>query len=153
MISAMAVYALKRRVEDDTQPVVDVGHRGKAGASPKTDASLLRCNVERVLASDDPRLTRLAAAGTSVSFQTREAPEHSVTVLLDRNPPVLADGQEPAEITIGLTAAQAVRLAQGRLLLPNALLAGEVTYSGPARKYLTVDPVLRSLLAGLDSEE
>jgi hypothetical protein len=32
-------------------------------------------------------------------------------------------------------------------------LAGEVTYSGPARKYLTVDPVLRSLLAGLDSEE
>jgi hypothetical protein len=149
----MAVYALRRRVEDETEPLVEVGRRGEPGRTAKTDTTLLRRNVERVLATDDTRLIRLAAAGTSVSFRIDEAPEHSVTILLDRSPPVLADGQEPAEITLGLTAAQAVRLARGVLLLPNALLAGEVAYSGPARKYLTVDPVLRSLLAGLDSEE
>lgn len=120
-----------------------------AGSS-ETGAEHLRSNLERVLASGDGRLARLSAAETSVSFKTADAPDNSVTILLDRHPPLLADGNEPAEITIQLTAAQASRLAQGALLLPNALITGEVSFTGPVRKYLAVDPVLRSLLAGLD---
>jgi hypothetical protein len=125
-----------------------------SGHDPSTSSeagAALRRNLERVLASGDARLVRLSAAETSVSFRTRNAPDASVTILLDRHPPVLTDGDEPAEITIELTAAQARRLARGALLLPNALIGGEVAYTGPVRKYLAVDPVLRSLLAGLDA--
>jgi hypothetical protein len=128
---------------------LDSGH--DRSASSEAGAAHLRRNLERVLASGDSRLIRLSAAETSVSFQTRDAPDASVTILLDRHPPVLTDGHEPAEITIELTAAQARRLARGALLLPNALIGGEVAYTGPVRKYLAVDPVLRSLLAGLDA--
>jgi hypothetical protein len=127
---------------------LDSGHDPSAGSEA---GAALRRNLERVLASGDSRLIRLSAAETSVSFQTRNAPGASVTILLDRHPPVLTDGDEPAEITIELSAAQATRLARGALLLPNALIGGEVAYTGPVRKYLAVDPVLRSLLAGLDA--
>lgn len=99
---------------------------------------------------DDPRLGRLAAAGTSVSFQIREDPEQSVTLLLDRDPPAVRRGDEPAEITIELDHEQAVMLARGALSLPPELLAGHIAYCGPVRKYLTVDPVLRAVLADLD---
>lgn len=129
---------------------LDSGHRPAAGS--EAGAAHLRRNLERVLASGDARLIRLSAAETSVSFQTIDDPDASVTILLDRHPPVLADGHEPAEITIELTAAQATRLARGALLLPNALIAGDVRYTGPVRKYLAVDPVLRSLLAGLTTQ-
>jgi hypothetical protein len=110
----------------------------------------LRERLERVLASGDPRLARLGAAGTSVSFHNLDVPGESVTMLLDRQPPGLAGADEPAEITIELTTAQAMRLARGILPLPSALIDGQVSYRGPVRKYLAVDPVLRGLLADLD---
>jgi hypothetical protein len=110
----------------------------------------LRTRLERVLATGDARLGRLGTAETSISFQNLDAPEASVTLLLDRQPPDLAGAEEPAEITIALTTQQAARLARGTLSLPSALLGGAVAYRGPVRKYLAVDPVLRGLLAGLD---
>jgi hypothetical protein len=110
----------------------------------------LREKLQSVLETGDPRLTRLSHAGTSVTFQNVDTPSESVTMLLDRNPPVVADGDEPAEITIELTAEQAGRIARGALSLPPALLSGTIGYRGPVRKYLTVEPVLRSMLAELD---
>jgi hypothetical protein len=110
----------------------------------------LRAALEEVVNSDDPRLTRLSQAGTSVSFVNLDAPNDSVTMLLDRDPPVVADGSEPAEITIELTGDQAGKVARGTLSLPPALLNGQVSYRGPVRKYLMVEPVLRSMLATLD---
>ena len=110
----------------------------------------LRERLERVFATGDPRLVRLGAAGTSVNFQNVDVPEESVTILLDRQPPDLAGGREPAEITIELTSGQATQLARGVLALPSALIGGDVGYRGPVRKYLAVDPVLRGLLADLD---
>jgi hypothetical protein len=110
---------------------------------------LIRC-LQSVLASEDPRLARLGMAGTSVSFQVRDAPEQSVTVLLDRDPPTVTGGDEPAEITIELSEEQAARLARGALRLPPAMLSGQIGYRGPVRKYLMVDAVLRSLLAELN---
>jgi hypothetical protein len=110
----------------------------------------LRTRLARALATGDARLNRLGTADTSVSFQNLDAPEASVTLLLDRQPPDLAGAEEPAEITIALTSQQAARLARGTLSLPSALLGGEIPYRGPVRKYLAVDPVLRGLLASLD---
>ena len=115
-----------------------------------SDADLLRERLGEGFAGGDPRLRRLSAAETSVSLQITDAPQSSVTVLLDRKPPSLAGGDEPAEITIELDEAQAERLARGGLSLPPALLAGQVGYRGPVRKYLMVDPVLRALLADLE---
>ena len=97
---------------------------------------------------DDARLVRLSLAATSVTFEVADAPHASATVLLDRMPPVVADASEPAEVTVVLTFEQAERFAEGTISLPPLLLAGEVTYRGPVRKYLMVDSVLRALLSG-----
>ena len=117
------------------------------------DRAHLRERLTSALETDDPRIGRLGNAGTSVSFQVPDDPSQSVTVLLDRDPPAVLGGDEPAEITIELDAEQAERLARGGLSLPPALLAGKITYRGPVRKYLMIDPVLRALLADLDGGE
>src|SRR5581483_341203 len=110
----------------------------------------LRERLMSALGTDDPRINRLGAAGTSVSFQVADDPGQSATVLLDRVPPSVVGGDEPAEVTIALDQAQAERLARGGLSLPSALLAGKIGYRGPVRKYLMVDPVLRALLSDFE---
>ena len=117
---------------------------------PDDALALLRVRLEQVLASGDPRLVRLAAAETSVDFHNVDAPEHSVTLLLDRKPPALAPKPEPAEITIELNAQEHLLFALGRLPLPTSLHAGRIPFRGPVRKYLAVHPVLRAMLAELD---
>ncbi len=111
---------------------------------------LLRERLQAALDSDDPRIARLAAARTSVCFQVTDDARESTTLLLDRDPPSLAGGEEPAEITIELEQAQAQRFARGALQLPSALLLGRIGYRGPVRKYLVVDPVLRAILSDID---
>lgn len=105
--------------------------------------------IERALAIDDPAVFRLGAAGTSVTFVVPGAHEHSVTLLLDREPPEIGGGVS-GEVTIELTGTQAEAFSRGRLVLSIALLDGEAAYSGPVRKYLAVDPILRGLLARVD---
>lgn len=118
----------------------------------RADRSGLRRRIEEAFAGDDQRLGRLSRAATSVCFRVLEAPEQSVTVLLDRMPPGAVGGEEPAEITIELGVDDAEALSRGRLTLPPALHAGRIAYRGPVRKYLMVDPVLRALLADLDAD-
>jgi hypothetical protein len=115
----------------------DAPYNGDAG---------LRRSVERALGLGGPQVRRLGTAGTSVSINVRGDAERSVTLLLDRDPPLVTGSEEPAEITIELDPDQARRFAGGTLVLPNCILCGEVAYQGPVRKYLTLDPVLRSLL-------
>jgi hypothetical protein len=97
------------------------------------------------LEADDPRRLRLSVANTSVTFDVLGG--ESVTVLLDRNPPIVTDGSEPAEVTISLDPELADRFSQGAISLPPKLLAGAARCHGPVRKYLMVDAVLRGLLA------
>jgi hypothetical protein len=111
----------------------------------RQDRPHLRERLESALRTDDPRIGRLGGAGTSVCFQVLHDPAQSATVLLDRDPPTVVRGDEPAEITIELDEQQAERLS-----LPPALLAGDIAYRGPVRKYLMVDPVLRALLADIE---
>ena len=109
--------------------------------------SILWDRLQAVIARADPRLGRVSSAGTSVSFTVRGAPTAPVTLLLDRDPPQLVAGEEPAEIAIELDHHQAEQFARGELSLPPRLLEGRVAYRGPVRKYMIVDPVLRALLA------
>lgn len=122
-----------------------------SGAS--RERSRLRECIQQVFAGGDLRLDRLSRAATSVCFCVLDDPSQSVTVLLDRNPPSVVSGEEPAEITIELGGADADALARGALVLPPALHTGRIAYRGPVRKYLMVDPVLRSLLAALDVDD
>lgn len=106
--------------------------------------SRLHTALEHALVGGQARANRLSYARTSVSLSVGE---ESVTLLLDRTPPRLANGDEPAEITIELDAGQAYELSRGALHVPSAIAAGAVSARGPVRKYLEVDPILRSLLA------
>jgi len=108
----------------------------------------LRESLKRVLGRQTPSVTRLAHADTTVRFVVLGDPEEAVTLLLDRRPPQVVDGDEPAEIVIELSREQAVQFVRGNLHLPPAVLEGRVTAYGHVRKYLTVDPILRRLLAG-----
>lgn len=90
---------------------------------------------------------RLGPAGTSARFVVAGADERSVTLLLDRQPPQVVRGQEPAEIRIDFDTEQATLFSKGELIVPNCIVGGEVSYRGPVRKYLRVDPILRALLA------
>lgn len=107
----------------------------------------LRGSLERAFDLGGRRVHRLGSAKTSVTFEVDGSAERSITLLLDRHPPEIADGAEDAEITIELSGEQADRFARGELVLPNCLLRGEVASRGPVRKYLALDPILRSLLA------
>jgi phospholipid/cholesterol/gamma-HCH transport system ATP-binding protein len=91
-------------------------------------------------------LTRLGYAQTSVRFELVED-DDAVTLLLDREPPVIAAAEEPAEIVVELAGEQAEAMASGRLSLPAAVVAGEVRTRGPVRRFLEVEPILRHLLA------
>ena len=100
--------------------------------------------LEAALQGEDLR-TRLRHAGTSVAFGTRDA-GRAVTLLLDREVPELRR-DEPAEVVITLSDQAAEAFADGLLSMPAAIIAGDATATGPVRKYLEVDPIIRRVLA------
>ncbi|MCW3040037.1 MAG: transporter, partial [Solirubrobacterales bacterium] len=104
----------------------------------------LREALRDALASPSAAVRRLRHARTSVCFVVGE---DRITLLLDRSPPQLADDDEPAQIEIELSHAQAQEYAEGRLSLVEALVRGEVSAHGPVRRFMEVDPILRRLLA------
>jgi hypothetical protein len=145
----MTTYSL----EPDGAMIESLDDTDQLTASPDDAghvAATLRARLEEVLdlAADDPRRTRLSNADTSVTFAVRGAESESVTLLLDRNPPTVAPAGDPAEVGIELTPAQALDYAGGGVSLGPLMLAGEVNYRGPVRKYLMVDAVFRGLFAG-----
>jgi hypothetical protein len=115
-------------------------------AASKDVAPELMSALQDALALGGRAVRRLGAARTTVSYEIREEAGAAVTLLLDRRPPVVADGGGPAEVTITFTRAQAVRFMRGEMILPNELVAGSVCARGPARRYQRVDPILRGLL-------
>lgn len=105
----------------------------------------LRQRIERVLAMGGPTVARLGSAGTSVTFLVSDSNEPPLTLLLDREPPALSDDAN-AEVTIEFDAERAQAFAEGRLVVATCLMKGQARCSGPIRKYLAVDPILRSML-------
>ncbi len=101
--------------------------------------------LDAALKGDGGLRTRLSYAATSVAFKLADE-GRSVTVLLDRETPeVRLD--EPAEVSIELSGDTAIAFVDGRLAMPAAVVAGDVTTTGPVLKYLEVDPLIRDLLA------
>jgi hypothetical protein len=115
--------------------------------APTDAASELVSALQHALALGGRPVYRLGSAHTSVTYEIVDEDGAAVTLLLDRHPPAIVDGNEPAEVTIAFTRAQAVRFLRGEMILPNELLAGNVTARGPVRRYLRVDPILRGLFA------
>jgi len=107
----------------------------------------LREALERFVAGDGPAQLRVTRAGTTVRFLVEDDEVATVTLLLDRRPAAtLAGAAGAAEITVRLTARQARAMARGELVLPTAVLEGKVRATGPVRKYLAVEPILRARL-------
>lgn len=102
--------------------------------------------IERAVLDDDLAALRLGRSGTSVAFRVGDDTVNSVTLLLDRQPPEVRDGTEPAEVIIELTRELAARFLRGELVLGTAIYSGLVTCRGPVRRYLGVDPILRTQL-------
>lgn len=119
------------------------------GQGHLTQAELLRSRLARLLESDERVARQLAKARTTVAFV---ADDIRLTLLLDRRPPQLADGAE-ADVTLHLTRQQLAEVADGRFLTANALLHGDATWTGPVRKYLAVDAILRGALRRLAAED
>jgi phospholipid/cholesterol/gamma-HCH transport system ATP-binding protein len=111
--------------------------------------------LSRGLQSGHPSVDRLRHARTSIRFTIED---EAVTLLLDRTPPEVTEGDEPAEIEITLTPEQAARYAAGKLPIPRAVVTGTVRSRGPVRKYLEVDAIVQWLIGetgsdGADSDE
>jgi hypothetical protein len=105
-----------------------------------------RRRLERAVRDDARAALRLGRAGTSVAFRVGDDTASSATLLLDRQPPEVRDGSEPAEVIIELTLDAAARFLRGELVLGTAIYSGLVTCRGPVRQYLGVDPILRGQL-------
>lgn len=112
-----------------------------------------RERLAQLLEHDELLKRRLPKAHTTVTFLVTDAQEESFELLLDRRPPEVGDATNDAEATVRLSHDQLIRFAAGRFLIANALLDGELTWSGPIRKYLAVDAILRGGLRRADEED
>jgi phospholipid/cholesterol/gamma-HCH transport system ATP-binding protein len=117
------------------------------GRGERTGREAVREALVAVLDSGLHSVDRLIHADTSVKFRLGDAGQSDLTLLLDRYPVEVADGSEPAEVEITLDKDQTERFVRGRLPLTAAIVTGKVETSGPVRKYLEVDPIIRALLA------
>jgi phospholipid/cholesterol/gamma-HCH transport system ATP-binding protein len=120
------------------------------GAGDGAEKAAVRRALEAILESGRHSVDRLVHADTSVAFRLEG--QDDVTLLLDRYPCEVAGDGEPAEVEIMLDADQAERFRDGRLSLTAAIVTGAVETTGPVRKYLEVDPIVRRLLAGGDED-
>ncbi|MCW3014759.1 MAG: transporter related protein [Solirubrobacterales bacterium] len=115
------------------------------GTVPPPDGHL-ETAIARALALELPAVVRLGYADVVVAFEIIDVPEQSFVLDLTTAPARLTDDRAAAEVTIQLSASQAVAFVAGRLPLTDALLTGAVASEGPVRTYLEVDPILRYLL-------
>lgn len=104
----------------------------------------LRATLDAAVARGDEVIGRLARADVTVSL--RLGSSQAVTLLLDRMPIEVVPG-EAAEVELEVPDRLVDPFLRGRLHMTAAIVGGDVTYTGPVRKYLEVDPILSDLLA------
>ena len=115
------------------------------GSESEDVVQVLRDRLVQALAGAPDRVVRLSHADTTVRFALDDS-DRGTTLLLDRDPPVIAEDDAPAEVEIVLSAEQMRAFAAGSLPMPAQLVSGTIHTSGPVRRYLEADPILRSLL-------
>jgi len=88
---------------------------------------------------------RMSFARTSVHIYFTEDESAGVTIWLDRNPITAELGiVGDAEIELFATVDAFMQMVEGKENLAISIVKGQVTYTGPVRKYLRVVPILSS---------
>lgn len=108
-------------------------------------ADALAAALVGVLDADPATARRLAYADTTVAFAVHGC--EPLVLELDRRGPRLLREKSDAEIVVQLTPAQALALSAGRLPLPEGIMSAQVVTTGPVRRLMEVEPILRALLA------
>jgi len=128
------------------------------------NATAARRHAERALerfcaameaAADDSRLgNTLARANTTVHIALADEPDLDVTLLLDRSPIEVVDGDVGGDVKLSIASVDLDRLCSPDFHLAMAIARGRVQYEGDVRKFLQVTPVVRhaSLPTKADSE-
>jgi phospholipid/cholesterol/gamma-HCH transport system ATP-binding protein len=92
-----------------------------------------------------PEVERLTYAKVSVGFNVDGEPGR-VSLLLDRAVPEVSTDTAGDQITVTLTPDQARQFASGAACMSALVCTGQVRTTGPVRKYLEIDPIVRYLL-------
>lgn len=119
-------------------------------ARDKEAHAMLTCLRDALAACDELRGARIARARTSVHVRIVDpvtGESDGPVVVCDRPRPSVSLDGHPAECAVYLTPEQARSYCAGELQLATALVAGEVRATGPARKFLVVEPIVRALIA------
>ena len=97
-------------------------------------------------AAADPRVSRmLARANTTAVVSLADEAGLAVTLLLDRSPVEVLEGQHDAECELTIASVDLKRLWSDELQLPMAIASGRVGIDGPVRKLVLVWPILHEL--------
>jgi phospholipid/cholesterol/gamma-HCH transport system ATP-binding protein len=115
-------------------------HRGRQEEARKA-VRVLGDALAQAVSADGDAADRLRHARTSVAFRVRGS-DAAITLLLDRSPIEVVDGAD-AEIVLDLDVEHAHEVATGSRSIPGAVVAGDISYSGPVRRYMEVDPIVR----------
>ena len=119
--------------------VAESGARARARAELEHFADRLEDGVREYGLSD-----RLAQAKTSVTLTLRDEPDLAVSVMLDRSPVEVIDGEAPTAAQIYIASTDLNRIWSPQFYLPMAIAKGRVRTVGPAREFLRILPIIRS---------
>lgn len=116
----------------------------------KADETLAPAAMETFIAAfteaiEDPETSdRLGRTGTTVRISLRETPDAVLTLLLDRQPPELHQGDESTvtESSLEIEAPALAGILDRSVRMAVAVIDGRATYDGPIRKFLRIMPIL-----------
>jgi phospholipid/cholesterol/gamma-HCH transport system ATP-binding protein len=86
-------------------------------------------------------------AGTSVRIELTDNPGLAITLVLDRSNVQVMSGSHPAEVELTMASIDLEKLAAGELSLAMGIARGQVRATGPVRKFLRVEPIVREVWA------
>jgi hypothetical protein len=118
-------------------------------ARQQAEAALDRfCGHFETAREDDRIGRRLAQAQTTVQVDLADEPDLCVTLLLDRSPIEILNGEHASEVEMTLSSVDLDRMWSRDFHLPMAIARGRVGVRGPVRKFLRVMPIVRTLAPG-----
>ena len=112
------------------------------------------CNVLEAAAMHQTLGRAMARADTTVRLTLADDEDLAITLLLDRKPIEVVDGDVDADVELSIMSVDLDRLCSPDFHLAMAVARGRVTYEGNVRKFLRITPIIRhaSLPSGASSE-
>lgn len=106
-------------------------------------------------AGDEKVSARLAVVGASVAFELRGHPDETFVLRMGDGAVAVLEGDDPhADIRISMDAVDLHELFVGGLHLPMKIADGQVTFTGPVRRFLRICAIVAQMkpayLARLD---